>query len=338
MKQNKSILFLTRLYHPHIGGVEKHVQLLSEALVDRGLTVTIITEQFDKKLPLIESLKNCTVYRIPIGKNEFLKKFLIWKWMFLHLSLLLKCEVIHIHDVFYWILPIRPLLLHKKIFITFHGYEGYPVKQSWIWQRKIGEKLSSGTICVGDFMKKWYFASPASVIYGAVKLNTAKYKEKDQSAVFFGRLDSQTGILEYVKAYKIIKKQFPNFTLTVVGEGEYTKKIPYDIKKVDFVGDVSQYIGKNRFIFVSRYLSILEALVQNKEVISVYNSPIMKDYLLMSPFKKFISVCTSSEEIADVVIKRLKMKHDPLKMNEGYAWAKNQTWEKLVSVYLRLWE
>lgn len=338
MTQSKSILFLTRLYHPHIGGVEKHVQLLTEELISRGFNVTIITEQFDKKLPLYESLKNCTVYRVPIGRNELIKKFHIWKWMFLHISLLSKFDVIHVHDVFYWILPIRPLLLHKKVYTTFHGYEGYPIKQSWIWQRKIAEKLSNGTICVGDFMKKWYFASPASVIYGAVKLNNKKYLEKEQSAVFFGRLDSQTGILEYIKAYNIIKKHYPKFTLTVVGEGKFAKNLPKDIKKVDFVDDVTQYIGKNRFIFVSRYLSLLEALVQKKEIISVYNTPILKDYLLMSPFRKFVSVCESSEEIADVVLRRLKTKRDHTKMKAGYEWAKNQTWEKLVSVYLRLWE
>lgn len=337
-EQSHSVLFLTRLYHPHIGGVEKHVKLLSKGLADKGHTVTIITERFDKKLPLQEMIEGTKVYRIPIGKNQRVKKFYIWKWMFFHLSLLWKNDVVHVHDVFFWVLPVRLLILTKKVFITFHGYEGYPLKKSWVWQRKIAEKLTNGSICVGEFMKKWYFTSPTSVIYGAVSLNTKKYTENSMSAVFFGRLDFQTGILEYVKAYSIIRKKYPNFRLTVIGEGVLAKKIPKGIKIVKFVPDVSEYIGKSRFIFVSRYLSMLEALVQKKEIYAVYNSPIMRDYLLMSPFSKYISISNSSEEIADQVIKSLESGFDRKKAERGYEWAKKQTWDNILTTYLKLWQ
>lgn len=337
-EQSQSILFLTRLYHPHIGGVEKHVELLSEGLIKKGFSVTVVTERFDSRLPLFEKIGCVGVYRIPIGKNLGTKKFYIWKWMILHLPILWKCNVIHVHDVFYWLLPVRLLILTKKVFITFHGYEGYPLKKTWIWQRMIAEKLTNGTICVGDFMKKWYFTSPTSVVYGAVKLSPEKFIEKGQSAVFFGRLDNQTGIQEYIKAYELIRKKFPKFKLTVIGEGELAKKIPKGIKILKFTPDVSKYINMNRFIFVSRYLSMLEALVQKKEIFAVYNSPIMKDYLLKSPFAKHISVSSSGEDIADKVILSLKVGKDSNKIDKGYEWAKKQTWDSMVNMYLKLWQ
>jgi len=337
-EQNQSILFLTRLYHPHIGGVEKHVKLLSEGLEDRGFDVTIITERFDKKLPLFERIGRADVYRIPIGKNQRTKKFYIWKWMILHLPLIRGNGIIHVHDVYYWLLPIRLLILTKKVFVTFHGYEGYPLKRSWIWQRKIAEKLSNGSICVGKFMKKWYFSSPTSVIYGAVRLTSNKFTENSQSAVFFGRLDSQTGILEYVKAYGLIRKKYPDFKFTIIGEGELAKKIPKDIKLLKFTHDVSIYIGKSRFIFVSRYLSMLEALVQKKEIIAVYTDPIMKDYLQMSPFSKYISINKNGEEIAKDVIKRMSQKPPRKKIENGYDWGKKQTWNNMITIYMKLWQ
>ena len=311
--------------------------MLSEQLVDSGFKVSIVTERFDKKLPLYERIGRVDVYRIPIGKNTGAKKFHIWKWMFLHLSLVLKHDVIHVHDVFYWLLPFRLFIPWKKVFTTFHGYEGYPVRQTWIWQRIVAEMLSKGNICVGDFMKKWYFTHTSSVIYGGVRLPDKNYSPSEQSAVFFGRLDSQTGILEYVKAYEIIKKKYPKFMFTVVGEGELAKKIPKCIKVVKFTSDVQKYIGQNRFIFVSRYLSILEALVQKKEIFAVYNSPIMKDYLLMSPFAKYIAISATGEEIADHVIKSLETKNTDRRIEEGFQWAKKQTWEKILSVYTALW-
>ena len=338
MKQSQSILFLTRLYHPHIGGVEKHVEEVASALLKKGKSVTVVTEQYSKGLPVFERRKGIEIWRIPVQSDTYAKKFFIWKWILLHLNLFFKADIIHIHDVFYWIIPYRLFLPTKRIFITFHGYEGFPVKISWKIQRKLAETLTNGNICVGDFMKKWYSTVPTSVIYGAVRLIDKKYKQQEQSAVFFGRLDSQTGIPEYVKAYRKIKEKYPKFRFTIVGEGELKKKIPKDIKIKKFSLDISRYIGENRFIFVSRYLSMLEALIQKKEILAVYNSPIMKDYLLMSPFAKYIAIGATGEEIADHVIKSLETKNTYRRIEEGFQWAKKQTWEKITTVYLKLWK
>jgi glycosyltransferase involved in cell wall biosynthesis len=302
--------------------------------------VTILTEQYTKKLPLHERIGKVEVYRIPISKTVYLKKFLIWKWFVSHLNLLLEADIIHIHDVFYWILPFRLILAFKKVYITFHGYEGYPIKIRWIVARKIAELLTNGNICVGDFMKKWYFTHPTSVIYGGVRLktinNNQKTKNNGLSAVFFGRLDAQTGVLEYVKAYEKIKAVYPKFRLTIVGEGELLRKIPKNIKVVPFTKNIESYISKNRYVFVSRYLSMLEALSLKREIIAVYDNPVKEDYLQMSPFKNYVSIAKNSEEIEKHVLDNLKTNKNNTK--EGFLWAKKQTWEKIEKVYLSLWK
>lgn len=339
MKQNNKILFLTRLYHPHIGGVEKHVEEVSWRLSRKGVNLIIITEQFDTRLPQHEFYNRVEIYRIPVSKNLFLKKFFIWRWMFLHLGLLLGPDIIHVHDVFFWIMPFRPFLFFKKIYITFHGYEGYPVKIRWRILRKASEMLANGSICVGDFMVKWYFARPTSVIYGGVKLINQTTTVNSQSAVFFGRLDDQTGISQYLEAYKLIKKKYSKFRLTIIGEGKFCTKIPDNVAILPFDPDIEKHISGHRFIFVSRYLSMLEALVQKREVVAIYDNPIKKDYLLMSPFKEYVYIGKNPKDIADFVIKSMKSKDRNKKMIEaGCLWAKKQTWEKIATAYLSLWK
>lgn len=336
MKQKRKILFLSRLYHPHIGGVEKHVEEISRELIKKGYSVTILTEKFDDSLATSENINGVIVKRMKIPPGSFQKKFSIWKWVITNRNLFEKSEILHIHDVFFWIIPILPFLSSKKIFMTFHGYEGYPIKMRWIIQRKMAELLTTGNICVGDFMKKWYKTLPASVIYGGVRLKYQKKVPNPKSAVFFGRLDAQTGFIEYIKAYELIKNKYPEFHLTVVGGGEFADKIPEGVSVYGFKKDITPFILENRFIFVSRYLSMLEALASKRDVVATYDNPVKKDYLMLSPFKKYIKIAKNEKEIAEYVLSRLKKNSS--KENVGFTWAKEQTWEKIADVYLKLWE
>jgi len=83
---------------------------------------------------------------------------------------------------------------------------------------------------------------------------------------------------------------------------------------------------------------MLEALVQKKEIIAVYTDPIMKDYLQMSPFSKYISINKNGEEIAKDVIKRMSQKPPRKKIENGYDWGKKQTWNNMITIYMKLWQ
>lgn len=337
MTHNQSILFLTKLYHPHIGGVENHIEKITNQLQKKGKRITILTERFDPLLPEFEKNRNVSIVRIDIPTNSFIKKFFIWKWVLFNFKFFFRFDVIHVHDVFYWLYPIFPICFIKKTYITFHGYEGYPVKWKWIVHRKIAQYLARGSICVGAFMKKWYLANPTYVIYGGVKQTRQKTASKSKSAVFFGRLDEQTGIMEYIKAYNILKKKYPTFRLTVVGNGKFDSIIPKDVKHVNFKKNIDTYIASNRFILVSRYLSMLEALVQEKEVIAVYDTPIKRDYLLMSPFKNYVYIANNANDIVAKVINLIEYGKNVKMLKKGKKWAEKQTWDKVANIYLDLW-
>jgi len=334
-----TILFLSRLFYPHIGGVEKHVYEISKILLKKGHKVTVVTEQLPTA-KAYEIWEGIEIYRIPVGKNNWFKKFRIWFWFFKHINLIKDTDIVHAHDVFFWYLPFRFLFPFKKVYTTFHGYESYPIHKSAIVVRKISEKLSLGNICIGGFMKKWYKTKPTLVSYGGVKApQKENVQKKEQSAIFIGRLDEQTGIDMYNKAFKIIKEKFPKFTFVVYGDGVYKNKLDKRITQKGFLENAADSIQHYQFAFISRYLGILEAMAAKRLVIAAYDNLLKKDYLQKTPFNEYIVTTNSPVQIAQQVSYYLSQKkeYDQL-VKRAHRWVKNLTWDTVVSVYLKLWK
>lgn len=338
-----NILFFSRLFYPHVGGVEKHVAKISKILINKGHKVTIVTEQSESKTKPYEIIEGIEVFRMPKLKDGKHKKFKIWKWLWVNIQLIRKADIVHCHDVFFWYLPFRFRFPFKKVFVTFHGYEGYPLRQKDVLVRKISEKLSNGNICIGDFIKKWYGTRPDYVSYGAAEIQSLKYqapiKAKAVSAVFIGRLDEQTGILTYLDVARRIKKKLPYFKLTVFGDGKLGKKAEKEVEFKGFVNNAEKQIGKYDLVFASRYLSILEAMAAKRLIFAVYDNPLKEDYLKLAPFSKYIVVSNSPAEIVSRIYFYLNNKKAREKMIDmAYTWIKKNTWEEMTNTYLRLWE
>src|SRR5581483_233736 len=253
------VLFLTRSFYPNIGGVEKHVLLLSRELLRRGYKITIICEKSDSKDLNYELFEDIEIYRIPkLFKN---KKINNWYYLFGKFNLLKNANIVHCHDVFYWYLPFKFLLPFKKVYTTFHGYEGdnIPTKRA-IFMHQMSEKLSNGSICIGDFLKKWYKHHPTFVSYGATALkksNSAqKLNKNNLRAVFVGRLENETGILEYLETVVKLKKNDYKIKLLVLGDGtqrkqavDYSKLNKLAVTFKGFVRDPEIFLKKSDIIF-----------------------------------------------------------------------------------------
>lgn len=373
------ILFLTRRFYPEFGGVEKHVLEISRLLIEKGNEVAVITEQppnFDdinkkhyqsigrsdtlsiKSKESVKSIQSASfefkqtkIIRINVGNEGWFKKFRIWVELAKNIKIIKDTDVVHCHDVFFWYVPFRFLFPRKKVFTTFHGYESFPVKNKAIIVRKISELLSNGSICVGDFMKKWYRANPDYVIYGGVKITKTKDEElpqklknkgsvnKKPSALFIGRLDEQTGILDYCRAVEKIRKSVPEFEFVVAGDGTFRRKVEKYGKALGFMENPERLFQNYSLAFVSRYLAILEAMVFKRPIFALYDNKIKEDYLRMTPFSKFINIAGSPEELASQVQFYYSNKKNEQEMiKQAYIWVKGQTWEKVVDTYLSLWK
>jgi len=333
-----NVLFFSNYFYPHIGGVEKHVLEVSKELIQNGHTVTVVTQRFDKKLPKLEKYKNIAVHRISAGKLNWFQKFRIWRELFRNMSIIRNADIVHCHDVFFWYLPFRLLFLWKKVFVTFHGYESFPVSFKSVVVRKIAEILANGNICIGDFMKKWYSANPTIVSYGGVALPSKNsLSPVSSSALFYGRLDDQTNIREYAQAVKLIRKQIPNFKFKIIGEGAYRHMLKNEVVE-KFTKNPEKELKFYRFAFLSRYLSILEAFAARRLVFALYDNNIKEDYLRMSPFANCIVIAGSPEELCEKLTFYLSNpKKEKQLVDKGYKFAQDNTWKKVCETYQALW-
>jgi glycosyltransferase involved in cell wall biosynthesis len=341
------ILFLSRRFYPDQGGVEKHILEISRILIKKGYKITVVTQSKGD----VSSVEEIDIIRIPkIAKNKS-EKLYIWKWFWKNRKLISEADIIHAHDVLFWYWPFKVIFLSKKCFVTFHGYETYPIKKKAIISRKISEIFANGNIIVGGFIKKWYKTKPDYVIYGGVDIskiihsastgsskNQISKIKNIQSAVFIGRLDEHTGILDYAKAVDIILIKFPNFKFKILGEGKYLSKL-FRYKPLGFKNNPENYLIDNNFAFVSRYLSILEAFSSKRLVIAHFDNPVKEDYLKLSPFAKYMVIENSPEKLAEKIIFYL---NNPKKaeniIDNAYKWVSNRTWDSVVDVYLKLWD
>ena len=340
------ILMFAPLFHPHIGGVDKHIKRISEVLARRGHEVSIITIKHDKSLPDFEELNKMKVYRFP--KMRLPK---VWLWIYKRRDLIKNANVVHCHDFatfIYWYLPFRFLYPLKPVFVTFHGYEGIiPIPRKILFKRKITELLTKGNICIGDYILKWYGTKASFISYGGVDMPAPLSNTNPEGAVFIGRLEKDTGIMMYIDALRILKeKQGINLKLDVCGDGKLREKIQEIIKGNElnvelhgFVENPLDYLDKSKFAFVSGYLAMLEAMINKKLVFAVYENKLKKDYLTLMPNSKNMMVIASSpEELAEKIAYYLNhQKETEEKIKNAYLFSKDQTWEKVTNTYLKLW-
>lgn len=318
-----NIIFFTRLYYPHIGGVEKHVKRLAETLTAQKHKLTIITEQYSSQLPEHETKNNITILRILVPQSAKHKKFYIWKWILLHRKLFIEADILHVHDVVFWLYPFKLLRPRTKIFATFHGWEGiFPIPFLNIVKRMLDAHLCSGNICIGDYISKWYHVKPSIVSYGAVDINVQKRVVLPRNKLLFlGRLDKDTGYTECIQRYNNLKPKL-NWSLTVAGNGPLRVLKPKDSMYLGFIKNPYKEMLSAKYIYTTGYLGILEALYLKKPVLCSYDNPVKKDYLLMHPMSKYFIFDSEVDKKINV---------------EAFEWAQKQTWEKLSNCYLELW-
>ena len=340
------VVFLARLFYPHIGGVEKHILEISKILLKKNYKVVVFTEQHDPKLKCCETIEGISVYRFSVGKNDWFKKFRIWREIWKNRDIIKKADLIHVHDVFFWYLPFRFLYSMKPIFTTFHGYEAkFPPSKKAILVRKISEKLSRGNICVGDYIRKWYGTIPTFITYGGVNVGKSQISNlKSQihnsklKILFIGRIEEDTGVLIYLKALELLRQEKIEFEFEACGDGSLRREVERYGKVNGFAEELDNYFKDSDIVFASSYLSIFEAMKHKKLVFAVYNNPLKKDYLKMSPFEKWIVIENSPEKIAEKI--KYFVKHQKKKnkiVNRACEWVKTQTWNRVADEYLNLW-
>ncbi|MBI3945600.1 MAG: glycosyltransferase family 4 protein [Armatimonadetes bacterium] len=351
------ILMIAARYHPHTGGVEKHLRCVCRDLLRHGHEVAVVTRKHRADLPGRELVEGVTVYRIPeeplagIAGTERIRPLL---WFLAHSSLVRWADVIHGHDygvIWSWYRPYRFLMPWKPLTVTFHGYEGYPVPPRAVARRRRVERLTRGNICVGDFIVKWYGTRADYVTYGGV--DVARYAsagppcgELPLRIAYLGRYEPDTGVGELVEAAAAHQRASGRrVSLHLFGQGSLeaalrersaAEGIPESVSPP--VEDTAAVLARFPVLFASGYLTILEGLCAGRIVFGYYANPLREDYLRLHPAAKSLVICGGA---ADVVRGLARCDEDlpgACRASEpGWEWARQQTWDAVARLYLRLW-
>ncbi|GIW62630.1 MAG: glycosyl transferase [Patescibacteria group bacterium] len=308
------IVFLTPRFFPDIGGVEKHCFELSKRFVELGHKVTVVTAKSNVKQRDFEVVENIIVKRFSYHRVKFFGLLMIWFKLLGLNKLFRQADIIHIHDVVIWYLPLRVFLLNKKIYATFHGWEGkYPIPFVNILLKKFSRVLAYKVICIGSFIEKYYGVSADKVIYGGVDLRKFKVGKKVEGClVYLGRLEKDTGLLKFLAWYKKNKSKYPN--LLFCGDGSLKDLCQNYGKVLGFV-DPLPYLKSAELCVPGGYLSALEALSCGCKLKLFWHNPVKKDYWLLSPFYSF-----------QFSQKNLR------------AFLQGSDWSNIAKIYLKLWQ
>lgn len=338
---------LSPSFHPNLGGVEKHVKRVAEEMTKLGESVTVITLRPEEEVTKDETINGVRVFRLSSNRRIH-----IWKWLYKRRGLISDADVIHCHDFvtfYYWLLPFRLLYFWKPTFITFHGFEGYPPHPRAIRKRKISEALSTSHICIGKYIRKWYGTDCAAIYWGAVDNphHDPGLPEKEEAIVFASRLETDTGVLEYLEGFELMKKKgLSGVGLYVCGSGSLLERLKKGRSSVNHeiafegrIDDPLMYFQRCKYAFVSGYLAILEAMISKALVFSIFSNPLKEDYLKMMPdYEDTMIVCSSPEDLAD---KFIRMRDNPELqekiVSKAYRFAEKLTWEKIAKEYLKLY-
>lgn len=263
--QSMKILFITRLFDPHLGGVEKHVYEVSKVLTTKGHKVRVISEA-DIKYP----------------HTKFVGLVSIWVWLFKNRKLIETADVVHCHDVFIWYLPFVLLYPRKKILVTFHGWrEIVPIPKKDTLLNWLAVKLAKKTIAIGSYVNRIYKIDCDLVVYGSSDIHNYREPKDKKRIVYIGRLEENTGILIFLKWLK----KNPGYKVDFCGDGDKRSEC-------EKYGTVHGFTDPNPFYKVSKtvvpggYLSALEALNSGCDIKLFWNNKLKEDYWKMSPFWK----------------------------------------------------
>jgi len=341
---------LTTFFHPRLGGVEKHVLGLAKELTRHGHELSVFTLRYDPALPSKETFEQINIFRFPQGAGPFTRTARAWLWMLGRLPALLRADAIHVHDhsaFIAWYLPFRFLLFWKPVYATFHGHEGiFPVvKRHWL-ARKLTEKLVKKNLCAGHYLEKWYGTQSDGITYGAVTRRDKEPPPEKDAIVFIGRLEPDTGILDYLEAFSSIQAQSEgSFSLYIYGDGSLKEQIGNIIASRHLnaelrgtVADPLPQIERCRFAFAAGYLSMLEAMSCRRLIFTVFDNPLKQDYLEMIPgAQNMIMIAGSPDILARQFFEILAMPdREKIMITAAWHFSQQYTWERLARDYLSL--
>ena len=341
------VLMMAQRYSPYIGGVERHIERISEILAKSNYQITILTPKINSNLPDSEIIGATEIIRFPnsLQKNPIL----LLRWFAANKEKMQDFQIVHCHDfvpILFWSTPFRIVFPRRPIYATYHGYERDPVPLYFKFIRKMTELLIRGSLCIGSFIRNIYGTKCNATPLGAVS-RAEKRTNENQNLLYVGRLEPDTPILQYLEALTKIKNEDETeLKITICGGGSLQRKIEeycqengISARLTGKIQDPTQYYLDADIALAGGFLSILEAMSYGLPVIAYSGTPLKQQYyksVLTAGGK--VSIQSTSAGVAREIqrLRRFPALYRSVS-EQAVIFAENNNWVRLAETYVRLW-
>lgn len=293
------IVHVCNRYYPFFGGLEAHVQSISERMVKRGHEISVYSTDPSGKLPISETINGVTIKRFKCfaPRESYYLSFDLY-----HTLQKVRCDIIHGHDLYGFPLLSATFAKRSRKFIaTLHTGASSSFLRNLLripYDRILMHnflKKADKIVCVSQYELRTYLKTlrlPSSkfvYIPNGTDLTNVKnkYSRKGSRIILaVGRLEKSKGFHFLVKSFAIACKDrnFHDVKLVVVGKGPYKSTLIKLIskakltEKVTMLQDVARselvrlYMQCELFALLSKYesaaIAVLDALALRKPIIT----------------------------------------------------------------------
>lgn len=339
------VLMLTPSFKPAFGGVEKHVAALTANLTRAGDEITLVTPRLDVRSPREEIGEHGRVLRVEASSNGAMRA-----WLARHGEVFREQDVVHAHDYTAfasWLLPNLWRCARLPRYLTFHGYEGYPLRAWDVYMRRLCHHLAHGSLAIGDFIPRWYGTRCSLVTHGALELGPAPAASAGahDEIFYLGRLESDTGIENAIRGLGRLEAGVRP-RLTVMGDGPLRASLQalagdlgVRARFLGWLDDPWAEVPAGAPVVASGYLSVLEAWSRGHFVLVSHDNPLREDYYRLIPHAGEGLLAAADPDAFAAAVRRLAGEESLWSQMRAAAmpWARAQTWDAMADVYRKLW-
>jgi len=328
---------VTPRFFPETGGVEMHVFQVSRHLLALGESVTVLTSDRSRRLPVNEMVEGIRVRRVPAwpGNRDYYFAPEIYSEV-----VRTDCDLIHVQSYHTLVPPVAmtaAIRVRKPYVVTFHGGGPFSHVRSakQIIQRIILRPLlarASKLIAVAHFEidlyskqlnlpRKKFVLIPNGADLPLPKDPAISSSRDDALIVSVGRLEKFKGFQRLIRALPHVLKRRPNAHLKIFGSGPYQqdlcslakqlgveeKVLIHSIPPTERETLAAQLMRAGLFVLLSEYethpLAALEAISLGCSVLVTDTSGLSE--LAEKGVANAVPLNCSDEQLAEAIIAQL---------------------------------
>lgn len=344
------VAFFVKRFWPDVGGVEKYVFELAQALLELGHCVHVIAGDPEGTRPATESHEGIEILRYPSRRSTLRAAWALRRAT----PVLHRADVIHVSDVEMLERYERFLARRvgaKPVFLTRHGMSlRDPVTVEELRRHERARRCVAGMLDDGTFIQRRYGATPDAVPDPGLRpmadeLSTSPEPQAAR-AVFVGRLEPDTGVDIYLDGLQALRERHGiHLPLTVYADGSRRDELRRRAETFDLDvrweaprADAQDRLCDGTLAFVSGRMSIFEAMARRRCVVAAYMDPLKRDYVCGEWFSPLIGRARDGAEVAEHVAELLR---DPrlrrARAEAAFQAVRRLNWGATAREYVRVW-